>query len=117
MDVEKALEVDASKLEVDEGNEDTGVRRREDDALLYPPPTHARYLAARRVLLSICAMDSVSWSGESVEERSSETLCSDDWKLLGTILCSSKASNKPAIRPVNKERVANMIGTRQIFGL
>jgi hypothetical protein len=70
--VEKVEEEGASKLEVGEGDEDSWVKRREEDTLLYPPPTHARCLAARRVLLSICAIDSDRCSGEAVEESSPE---------------------------------------------
>lgn len=71
--VEKAEEEEASLLGVvEEGIEDCGVKWRGEATLLYPPPTHARYLAARRVLLSICTMDSDSCSGESVERRSSD---------------------------------------------
>lgn len=113
MDVEKAEEAGASKLEEDEGNEDGWAGRSEEDTLLYPPPTHARYLAARKVLLSICAIDSVSCSGGSVKERSSETFGADDWKL-GTVFCKNKARTKPDIRPINNERVANMIATQHV---
>ena len=59
-------EEDAGKLE-DERNDGDGVKRREE-AVLYLPPTHARCLAARRLFLSICAMDSDMWSGVSVGE-------------------------------------------------
>lgn len=106
--VENAEEEEASLLGVvvEEGIEDCGVKWSGEATLLYPP-THARYLAARRVFPSICAMDSDSCSGESVERRSSDTSWAGDWNCVGaSIFCSSKASSRPDIRPMNNERAA-----------
>lgn len=49
---------------------DVGDGESSDDALLYPPPTHARCLAARRLFLTTCAIDSDRYSGVDVTDAS-----------------------------------------------
>lgn len=66
-DVEKVAEEDASMLEEEEEEGTEGCARRREVTLLYPAPAQARCLAARKVLLSNCAIDSVRWSGGAVE--------------------------------------------------
>jgi hypothetical protein len=99
---EKALE-GLGIEEMGEEGIDVVVKRR-DEALLYPPPTHARCRAACRLFFTTCAIESDRCSGVDVSVLWSSG--NWGWSVGRTTCCKNSAMKRPANKPVNKERAA-----------
>jgi hypothetical protein len=91
------------------GDESNNGDKRRDDALPYPPPIHARCLAAPNMFFSTCAIDSDRCSGVDVVETS-VLWWTGNW-IVGTTCCSNRAKKRPASSPVNKERADKKVIT------